>query len=405
VAVFLAAPLLSTHFRLVFMHLVPYWRLSGYYFFYFAFIGAFSPYFGLFLQGLGFSAWQIALLLSQMQVMRVVAPILWGWLADCSGRRVPIVRMAAAVSMLGIAGFFVVEGFTGWLLAIALLAFFWSAALPLVETITLGHLQADPARYSRVRLWGSVGFIIAVMATGWWLDRAPMGSLLWVLFAMLCGILACALVLPEATTGAEKAVSGALRSALRQTRVRALLAACFMMSLAHGALYVFYSIYLAANGYSQTLIGLLWSLGVVAEIGVFLVMARLLERFSVRTILVACFAAAALRFLLIGWGVHSLLWLVPAQLLHALSFGAYHAAAIDAVNRWFPAACQGRGQALYSSLSFGAGGLVGGLISGAIWDTVGGAGVYTLSALAALLGGLTILRWTRADGEPGRAPA
>jgi MFS transporter, PPP family, 3-phenylpropionic acid transporter len=385
------------------MHLVPYWRLSGYYFFYFAFIGAFSPYFGLFLQGQGFSAWQISLLLSQMQLMRVVAPILWGWLADHSGNRVSIVRVAAVFSTFGFAGFFVVEGFAGWLLAIALLAFFWSAALPLVETVTLAHLKSEPGRYSRIRLWGSVGFIIAVLGTGWWLDRAPMSSLLWVLLATLGGIFAFALSLPEATADRVKAVRGALRGALRQPRIRALLAACFMMSLAHGALYVFYSIYLAANGYSQTVIGLLWSLGVVAEIGVFLGMAPLLQRFSLQAILVACFAAATVRFVVIGWGIDSLLWLVLAQLLHALSFGAYHAAAIDAVNRWFPAECKGRGQALYSSLSFGAGGLVGGVVSGALWDRLGGAWVYSLSALAAVFGGLIILRWAGEATKPTSA--
>ena len=115
---------------------VPYWRLSGYYFFYFAFIGGFSPYFGLFLQARGLSPWQIAVLLSQMAVMRVLAPILWGWIADHTGRRVGIVRLAGAVSVIGVGGFFLAQGFWAWLVAMAVLAFFWSAALPLVEALT-----------------------------------------------------------------------------------------------------------------------------------------------------------------------------------------------------------------------------------------------------------------------------
>lgn len=375
------------------MNLVPYWRLSGYYFFYFAFIAAYSSYFGLFLQGEGFSALQIALLLSQMQFMRMVAPMVWGWLADKTGRRIVIVRVVCVLAVLGFIGFFFVKSFNGWLLAITLLAFFWSAALPLVEAITLAHLQGDTGRYSRVRLWGSVGFIVTVTGTGAWLDFAPLTSLLWILLALVVGISVCAFLIPESAACGLRGARGALRKALQKPHVRALLVACFLMSVAHGALYVFYSIYLAANGYSPTLIGLLWSVGVVSEIGVFMVMAPVLQRHSVRVIMVVCFVAAALRFLMIGWGVESVVCIFIAQLLHGLSFGAYHSAAIQGVNRWFPTDCQGRGQALYSSISFGAGGLVGGVISGLMWDAAGASWVYTLSAAAALFGGWIVFAW------------
>jgi PPP family 3-phenylpropionic acid transporter len=169
------------------MHALPYWRLSGYYFFYFAFIGAFSPYFGLYLQSLSFSAWDIGLLMSQMQLMRLFAPYLWGALADRLGQRVAIVRLAGVLSLIGFSSFFVVRSFEAMLLAMALLAFFWSAALPLVETLTFDHLREQPARYSRIRLWGSIGFIVAVMGTGALLDRLPLSALLWVIAATLAG--------------------------------------------------------------------------------------------------------------------------------------------------------------------------------------------------------------------------
>ena len=152
------------------MHALPYWRLSGYYFFYFAFIGAFSPYFGLYLQSLGFSAWDIGLLMSQMQLMRLFGPNLWGWLADRCRRRVPIVRLAGVLSLGGFTAFFWLERLPGLLVAMAILAFFWSAALPLVETLTFDHLREQPASYSRIRVWGSIGFIVAVLAAGAYLD-------------------------------------------------------------------------------------------------------------------------------------------------------------------------------------------------------------------------------------------
>jgi len=139
---------------------------------------------------------------------------------------------------------------------------------------------------------------------------------------------------------------------------------------------------------------------VIAEIGVFFFMARLLRRFSLRQVLLASFAAAVLRFLLIGWGVDSLSVLLGAQLLHGLTFGAYHAAAIAAINRWFPGRCQARGQALYSSLSFGAGGLLGGLVSGWTWDGLGNAATFGIGALFAVCGLVLVAGWVRDESAP-----
>lgn len=375
------------------MHALPYWRLSGYYFFYFAFIGAFSPYFGLYLQSLNFSAWDIGLLMSQMQLMRLFGPNLWGWLADRFGRRMLIIRLAAVISLAGFSAFFWLDKLPGMLLAMALLAFFWSAALPLVETLTFDHLRDERGRYSRIRLWGSIGFIVAVMLTGALLDIAPPVGVVWVCWGILLGILALAIVVPEAPQVAHSDTDQSIGEILRQPRVRALMAACFAMSAAHGAFYVFYSIHLAEHGYSKTQVGSLWSLGVLAEIVVFMLMARLSVRFSLRLILLASFAAAVLRFLLMGWGVESVVIMVLVQLMHGLTFGAYHASAIAAVNEWFPGRAQGRGQALYSSLSFGAGGLLGALISGYTWESLGAGWTFTLSAVFAVIGFWLVWGW------------
>lgn len=391
------------------MHTLPYWRLSGYYFFYFAFIGAFSPYFGLYLKSLAFSAWDIGLLMSQMQLMRLFGPNLWGWLVDRFGHRMAIIRLAGAIGLLGFLAFFWLDRLPGMLLAMAVLAFFWSAALPLVEMLTFDHLHEERGRYGRIRLWGSVGFIVAVMSTGAILDLTPPSGLLWVCAAILAGILGYALMLPEAPPRAHPVDGVSIRKILRQPAVLALMSACFAMSAAHGAFYVFYSIHLDAHGYSKTAVGLLWSLGVVAEIGVFVVMPQLSLRYGLRAILLACFAAAVLRFLVMGWGVEWPWMMVFAQLLHGLTFGAYHASAIAAVNQWFPGKSQGRGQALYSSLSFGAGGLLGALISGKTWDWLGSGWTFSIGALFALAGFVLIFCWMHEGlavntGKPEKTP-
>jgi PPP family 3-phenylpropionic acid transporter len=174
------------------------------------------------------------------------------------------------------------------------------------------------------------------------------------------------------------------------------MAACFFMSAAHGPLYVFFSIHLVDHGYGKTLVGTLWSLGVFAEIFVFAFMPRLMGRFSLRGILLASFALAVLRFLLIGWEVDSLLLLLLAQLMHGATFGAYHAAAVTAFNRWFPAQQQGRVQAIYGSVSFGAGGMLGNFVSGMTWGSWGPAWTYTLGAAFALIGWVLVWRGVRA---------
>jgi PPP family 3-phenylpropionic acid transporter len=373
------------------MSVSPLGWLATWYFFYFAFVGAFAPYFTLYLQDIGFTAWEIGVLMSVPQVMRLLAPNLWGWLADHLGRRALIVRVAAFFSLLGFAGFFLTRDYVPMLVAMALVWFFWSAALPLVEAMTLDHLAGHTERYGRIRLWGSVGFIVSVLAIGALLDHLPITALLWACLFILACVLASALPLPETKVGAG-GTAPPLGNLLKRPEVLALLAACFFMSVAHGPLYVFYSIHLVDHGYGKMAVGLFWSLGVLAEIGVFMFMPRLMRLVSLRSILLASFAMAVLRFLLIGWAADSPVLLLFAQLLHGATFGAYHAGAVAVLIRWFAPQQQARMQGLYGSLSFGAGGMLGGLLSGEAWGSLGAGMTYTLAAGFAAIGWVLIWR-------------
>lgn len=158
------------------------------------------------------------------------------------------------------------------------------------------------------------------------------------------------------------------------------------MAFAHGTLYAFLSLHLERIGYSFSTIGLLWTLGVVAEIGVFLLLPQLFRRFSLSSLLMASFACAVIRFLVLGWLAEALWLLVIAQLLHAATFGAFHAAAVAAVHQVFPQAAQARGQALFSSVTYGAGGALGALAAGGLWEAGGPGLAFSVSALAGLAG-------------------
>lgn len=364
--------------------------LALWYFGYFAFLGAFGTYFSLYLTSLGVSPWGIGILLSLQPVMRVVAPNLWGWVADHYGIRARLVLFTSAASVLVMTLVPLTREFSTLLALIALQGLFWSASLPLVEALTLFHLSHRIEQYGRVRLWGSVGFIASVQGVGILLDRVPISALPWICWAL--ALATCLLSLPLRDGGKipHPVSAASFRLILRRPEVLALFGAAFMMSAAHAPLYVFYSVHLVNHGYPKTIVGLFWALGVIAEIGVFILMPRLMRRAEVRTILLWSHGIAVVRFILIGSMVEVPAVAVLAQLMHGATFGATHAACVAALNQWFPAGQQSRAQSLYSSLSFGAGGVVGGLVAGYLWQTWGAGGCFTVAAVFAATGGVLV---------------
>ncbi|NKN33420.1 MFS transporter [Marichromatium bheemlicum] len=372
---------------------MPYWRLSGFYFFYFASLGALVPYWGLYLQAQGFDALAIGQLMAILYATKIVAPLVWGQLADRSGRRMPLVRLAALLSIVLFGLIFIGEGFWATALAMALFSFFWNASLPQLEAVTFNHLRHRPTRYALVRLWGSVGFILVVLGLGLALHAHSLSILPWWVLAVFVGIWLSSLLIPDSAPARPEASTPRLNALLRRPEVLAFFAACLLMQLAHGIYYAFYSIHLEANGYGTDAVGGLWALGVIAEVAIFLVTHRLLERFGARRVLLWSLGLAVARWLVIGAWVE-LVWLQAcAQLLHAATFGTFHAAAIHWVHHAFPGRTQGRGQALYSALSFGAGGAAGSLIGGVLWEDAGALLTFGVAALASLLGWWLAWRW------------
>jgi len=379
---------------------LPYWRLSGFYFFYFAFVGAMAPFWGLYLKSLAFSALQIGVLMSLLQVMRIFAPNIWGHIADRTGKKVHIVQWAALGSVLAFAGVFFGSGFWWMFVVMAALSFFWSASLPLVEAMTLSHLGESIDAYGRIRLWGSIGFIVMVVGLGYALDYVPISWLPWAVLAVMLGIVAFARVIPEADSLPHASDHIPIWDVLKRPEVASLLAACLLMAVAHGPYYTFYSIYLVDHGYAKSTVGWLWALGVLFEIGIFLIIPRIFARVTPRKLILASFALAVLRFLLIAWGVESA-WVVwGAQTLHAFTFGTYHAAAVALIHAYFRGRHQARGQALYTSVSYGVGGTLGGLASGVTWETLGPAWTFTLAAVSAALAWLVYAVWGKTKPVP-----
>ena len=372
---------------------LPYWRLSGFYLFYFALLGATAPYLALYLDYLGFSSARIGELLAIPMLMRCLSPNLWGWLGDRSGKRLAIVRFGAFCTLLSFVLILFGKGYAWLALIMALYAFFWHAVLPQFEVLTLAHLGEQTERYSEVRLWGSVGFILTVVGLGELFERVSLDVFPWVLIGMVGCIFVSSWWIPNAqlSTARDNPLSGGFVRQLRQPGVLAFFVAAGLMQLCHGPYYTFITLYLESLGYTRGVIGQLWAVGVVAEIGVFLLMARLLRHVSLRQVLIASLLLAVLRWILLGTLADHWFWLLLAQLLHAATFGSFHSVCVLVVRRSFNARQQGQGQALYAAVS-GVGGGLGALFAGYSWTGLGPTLTFFCASLVALLGAFIIYR-------------
>lgn len=372
---------------------LPYWRLSGFYFFYFALLGAMVPYWGLLLQERGFSPIAIGELMAILMATKIVAPNLWGWLGDHLGHRMQIVRLASLVSILAFAGMFWVQGYWQIALVMTLFTFFWNASLPQFEVVTFSYLGSRVARYARIRVWGSIGFIVAVAVLGVLIESHGAEVVLPAVMVIFVAIWLSSLLVRDPAPEPDPPDDATLLALLRRPAILGFFAAVFLMQVSHGPYYAFFSIHMKDYGYSESLIGQLWALGVLAEVVLFVVMHRLLGRFGARNVLIASLVFAALRWVLIGTFADSLMAILVAQLLHAATFGSFHAAGIHLVHHYFRGRHKGRGQALYSSVSFGAGGALGSLASGYAWESAGAGATFLIAAVVATLGALSAWYW------------
>ncbi len=364
------------------MSAVPYyWRLSAFYFFYFGSLGALMPYWGIYLKALGFDAQAIGELIAIILATKIIAPNIWGWIADHTGRHIALVRLSSLLTVLCFLGVFVGHSYLWLALVFCLFSFFWNAALPQFEATTLAHLGKQAHRYSHIRLWGSIGFIITVTLFGWLFEYINVILLPTLLISLFTSIWLTSLLVPEKASTQLVVTTESFFQVIKRPSVIALFFVCFLMQTSFGPYYTFYSIYLEESGYSRNVIGQLWALGVIAEICVFLVMHRLLMRFSLKKLLIISFAVTGVRWLLIGYYVESLLILFLAQLMHAISFGMYHGVVMQSIRQTFADSHQGQAQGLYSSLSFGAGGALGSLVSGYTWENAGAQLSYLWAAL------------------------
>lgn len=360
--------------------LMPFAALSATYF---AHIGFFNPYLALWLKHLGFGIVAISLMGSLQAATRLFAPFAWGALSDRTGERVKLMRWGASVALLGSIGLWFDFGVL-WLCLVLVLMFTQTSAMMSMSEAAMAHLVSsggsfDARRYGRVRLWGSLGFLVTVFAAGAWFERFGMADFpAWTMLTLL-GVVVSVWCLPNTKEGTQVqpgARPPPLAAVLRQAPVRWLFASVFLHVLAQMGIYVFFSLYLDALGYSKAMIGVLWAVSVVAEVGWFFSQSRWLSLCSLTGWLVVCAGVSVLRMGLTAGGAGLLPVLMLAQLLQAITFAAHHSVCIALMSHHFPGRLRGRGQALYTVVAYGLPGVLAGVAGGALANQFGLGAVY-----------------------------
>ena len=366
------------------------WHFSSFYFFYFVGVGVFVPYWSLHLKYLEFNATEIGQLMGIFLLTKVIAPNIWATFADHvahqKGHSLGLLKFAAFAAFAFYSLMFWATSF--WYVGAVMVAYclFFNAWLPQLEAATLNHLksygtqQGNPDgsahHYGSIRLWGSIGFILSVMVLGALID--VLGPTV-ILPAGAISLLSIAIVSFWMKGGAEQTPESSSLSAakipirqLLNIKIILLLLLCVAMQISHAPFYTFFSIYLESYGYSKTYIGVLWSVGVVFEIGIFLIGYRLLRYYRLAHLLTFTFAVASARWFMLAEYPENGAILLLSQILHALTYGLYHSIMIQFIDRFFQGRYQIRGQALYTSVSFGIGGAAGSIVSGYVWSSFGG---------------------------------
>jgi PPP family 3-phenylpropionic acid transporter len=368
------------------------WAFGSFFFLYFAYVGLVSPYASLFFLDRGFSVIEIAVLMSMLQITRIVGPFSWGWLSDYLSDRIGIIRFCACLAAVIFLSIFFLHSYIAFFIWMFVLHTILSSLMPLGESATVHALFKDNSfdkRYGRLRLWGSIGFIAMVLFAGELFQRRGIELYPIVGSVILTFLALVTFRLHEPKMERRKLVKGELLIVLLNPDVRWFLLSGFFMIFAHAALYVFYSLYLADLGYDKFQIGLFWALGVAAEVIFFYFQSKVLSRLDAEVVLQIAFGIGVFRFILMAF--FPLTWvLILAQLMHAGTFGAHHSAATKILQRWFTGPLQARGQALMATVSYGLGGTLGGLLAGWLWDATLPRNVFVMAALACGLGGMAI---------------
>lgn len=365
-----------------------FFKLSNTYFWYFAVLGLCVPFLAVFLDGKGFNSLEIGQALAVITATKIFGPTLWAMFADKTGKQLPIIRLGAFLAFATFTLLYIADDFWGITSALALFTLFWTAILPQLEVLTLSSIRKSPKIYARIRLWGSLGFTFLAIAGGELIERLSSDAFISIGALVLLCLLLSTLHHKQPNKVTKKTVNeGSIGSRLFNVSFVMFFIAGLLLQVSFGPFYAFFGLYIKQLDYPSYAIGLFIAVGVIAEIGIFIIAGYLFKQFSIKVLLVFSIFITALRWYLTGHYADTAIILIFAQLIHAASFGLYHSASMQFIQLHFKANQQNRGQAIYIGGVYGGGGAIGAYIAGIMWQEGAGASeTFTMAAIMALIG-------------------
>jgi PPP family 3-phenylpropionic acid transporter len=376
------------------------WRYSLFYFFYYAGLGAFSPYFGRFVDSLGHSGRVLGFVMAFWYGSRVLGPPAWTALVARSSRPGRYLLLAAIASLVACAGFAWLHSAPGLCAAMIVFGFALNPMLPQFEAMTLAAVGERGVDYGHVRLWGSIGFLIVAYGFGWVLDRAGSSNLPWLMLPLYLALVLSAIPHRRAQPSHDERPHPDLRALLHRPGIPRFLLVALLMQMSFGAFYLFYTLHLDKAGHSGNSIGLLWASGVLSEIAMFWLAPRLFDRFGAQSMLSFCLAVTVVRWIVTALFPANFALMLAVQLLHAFSFAVFQSCCMRQMAASYPGRDAIAGQSLLYSVSSGVGGVLGALLCSQLWDWRGVEAAFLGAAVAVALAWLVYALRPRSATSP-----
>ena len=360
-------------------------RLAGFYATVFAVIGISTPFWPLWLKSRGLGPEEIGLAMALGIAVKIFANPLIAVVADRHGERKRLMIALLLVATLVFSLFYWAHDF--WSIVIVILVFqaFWSPALPLMETLTMQTTKIEPLNYGRIRLWGSVTFIIGAWGMGELLSKGSVDLVYWVTLGALILTFLSTLTLPDTRIAKPAGKKRPIRDVLSDRTFVTFLVATALIQSSHGVYYTFGTIHWQSVGHSEAIIGWLWAEGVIAEVLLFMWGDRIVKRFGAARLIALSGIAGLIRWALTGV-TDALPALMILQLFHALTFGAAHLGAIHFIARRMDPSVSATAQSVYAATVMGLAMGVSAWVSGKLYGGFGSQAYYLMAVMAGLGG-------------------
>ena len=368
-------------------------RLYGsFYMLLFANLALLGPFLPLLLESRDFTVQQVGFIVAAITLTKLVAPSFWGIISDRTGLRMRLIRISLILSFLSLVPLCWTLSLWQTIITLFVFNFFLDAAIPLFEVNTFLSLGVNSKHYGTLRGVGTIGYITALVAFPLLVDFLGVHILPFVLLILLSVLWLLGHVVPEATVRSQPVPNQAPFSHFFRTKttwIYILTAVSFHASFA--SVHTFFSLYCQNLGLSTFKTGILWSIGPLLEIGIFIRLSQLLQRFNYLGLAALAFIVMTGRWLFIPMAGNNYWLLLFGMALHALCYAPFHGAMIFWAKDYFGDRHAGKAQGLYAGVAIGIGGPMGSLLSGFVWDQYSPASIFLIAAVFSIAGLLLLM--------------